>query len=128
MPPTAHQGRPLRRRGSPPFARLGIAPATMGTGSCKAGGGCDLSSDGETEAGRAAEVAGVKASAREALLLRHLCEASYSPGLSQGGSGRSQNVPFGGKTAETPKVSPPGSRSLARRPSCQRLASARRAG
>lgn len=71
---------------------------------------------------------GVKASVRAALLLRHLCQASYSLGLTQGGSGCSQNVPFGGKTAETPKVSPPGSSLLARRPSCQRLASARRAG
>lgn len=128
VPPTAHQGRPLRWCGSPPSHQAGHCTSYDGHRLLQGRGGCDLSSDGETEAGRAVEVAGVKASVRAVLLLRHLCEASYSPGLSQGGSGRSQNVPFGAKTAERPKVSPPGSSLLARRPSCQRLASARCAG
>lgn len=73
---------------------------------------------------------GLRASVQGVLLLRHLCKASYSPGLSQGGSGtgHSQNGPFRGKAAETLKVSPLGSGLLAHCPSCQRLASAHHAG
>jgi len=102
IPPAEHRGRLLRQCGSPPSCRVGSHEATEG---------CTSTGDGETEAGRAVEVApwvcghaGARASVWGVWLPRCLGKASYSLRLSQGSQQHrlQPERPFWGEDSRNP--------------------------